>query len=384
MKDSDLPIYLDHNATTPLLPEVVEAMLPYLWEHFGNPSSGHVYGRRAREAVEAARAQVAALIGAEPQEIVFTSGGTEANNLAIRGVTAGLASKRHIVTSVIEHPATANPCRLIEHRGWEITWLGVDQTGRVQVDDVQNAVTDRTVLVTLMHANNETGTVQPIAEVSPAVHAAGALLHTDAAQSVGKVEVPVDELGVDLLSIAGHKLYAPKGVGALYVRTGVALEPVLRGAGHERGLRPGTENVASIVGLGVACEIARTTLAKESARVRALRDELWSLLHAHIPGLALNGHDTLRLPNTLNVRFPGARGSAVLAGASGIAASTGSACHEGGESASVVLLAMGLAADEALGSVRLSLGRATAAEDIHRAAEQLFRSWKELTEGVPS
>src|SRR3989339_736067 len=173
MKDSNLPIYLDHNATTPLLPEVVEAMLPYLWEHFGNPSSGHVYGRRAREAVEAARAQVAALIGPEPREIVFTSGGTEANNLAIRGVTAGLASKRHIVTSVIEHPATANPCRLIEHRGWEITWLGVDQTGRVQVDDVQNAVTDRTVLVTLMHANNETGKVQPIAEVSPAVHAAG-------------------------------------------------------------------------------------------------------------------------------------------------------------------------------------------------------------------
>ena len=384
MKDSDLPIYLDHNATTPLLPEVVEAMLPYLWEHFGNPSSGHVYGRRARDAVEAARAQVAALIGAEPQEIVFTSGGTEANNLAIRGATAALPEKKHIVTSVIEHPATANPCRLLERHGFGVTWLGVDQTGRVREEDVRQALTKGTGLVTVMHANNETGTLQPIADVSLAVHDAGVLLHTDAAQSIGKVEVPVDELGVDLLSIAGHKLYAPKGVGALYVRTGVAMEPVLRGAGHERGLRPGTENVASIVGLGVACEIARTTLAKESARVRALRDELWSLLHAHIPGLALNGHDTLRLPNTLNVRFPGVSGTAVLAGAPGIAASTGSACHEGGESASAVLLAMGLAADEALGSVRLSLGRATAAEDIHRAAELLIRSWKELAEGVPS
>ena len=376
MNRATAPIYLDHNATTPLLPEVVEAMLPYLREHFGNPSSGHVYGRRAREAVEAARAQVAALIGAEPREIVFTSGSTEANNLAIRGVTAGLASKRHIVTSVIEHPATANPCRLIEHRGWEITWLGVDQVGRVQVEDVLQAVNDRTALVTLMHANNETGTIQPVTEVAPAVHEAGALLHTDAAQSVGKVVVRVDELGVDLLSIAGHKLYAPKGVGALYIRKGVALEPVLRGAGHEHGLRPGTENVASIVGLGVACEIATASLAKESARVQALRDGLWSLLQAQIPALALNGHETLRLPNTLNVRFPGVRGSAVLAVAPGIAASTGSACHEGGESASAVLLAMGLAADEALGSVRLSLGRATTEEDIRRAADLLIVAWK--------
>jgi len=379
MKDSDLPIYLDHNATTPLLPEVVEAMLPYLWEHFGNPSSGHVYGRRARDAVEAARAQVAALIGAEPQEIVFTSGGTEANNLAIRGATAALPEKKHIVTSVIEHPATANPCRLLERHGFGVTWLGVDQTGRVREEDVRQALTKGTGLVTVMHANNETGTLQPIADVSLAVHDAGVLLHTDAAQSIGKVEVPVDELGVDLLSIAGHKLYAPKGVGALYVRTGVAMEPVLRGAGHERGLRPGTENVASIVGLGVACEIARTTLAKESARVRALRDELWSLLHAHIPGLALNGHETLRLPNTLNVRFPGVSGTAVLAGAPGIAASTGSACHEGGESASAVLLAMGLAADESLGSVRLSLGRATTAQGIRLAAERLIQAWKTLT-----
>jgi len=378
MKDGDLPIYLDHNATTPLLAEVVDAMLPYLRKHFGNPSSGHVYGRQARDAVEAARAQVASLIGATSAEIVFTSGGTEANNLAIRGTAASRPDRKHIVTSVIEHPATTNPCRLLEQHGWEVTWLGVDQAGRVYVDDVQHAVNERTSLVTLMHANNETGTLQPVAEVAPAVHEAGALLHTDAAQSVGKVALRVDQLGVDLLSIAGHKLYAPKGVGALYVRDGVTLEPMLRGAGHERGLRPGTENVASIVGLGVACEVAAASLAEESVRVRALRDKLWSLLQAQIPDLALNGHETQRLPNTLNVRFPGGLGSAVLAGAPGVAASTGSACHEGGESASAVLLAMGVTADEALGSVRLSLGRETTDEDVQRAAQMLVRAWKRL------
>jgi len=380
----DEPIYLDHNATTPLLPEVVDAMLPYLREHFGNPSSGHALGRRAREAVETARARVAALLGAAPGEIVFTSGGTEANNLAIRGATAARPDREHLVTSVIEHPATANPCRLLEQRSSKITWLGVDAHGRIRAEDVRQALTGGTALVTLMHANNETGTLQPIAEVAPAVHRAGALLHADAAQSVGKVDTRVDELGVDLLSIAGHKLYAPKGVGALYVREGVALEPVLRGAGHERGLRPGTENVASLVGLGVACEIAAASLAQEAARVRALRDRLWALLRAQIPGLALNGHETQRLPNTLNLRFPGVRGSAVLAGAPGIAASTGSACHEGGEAASAVLLAMGLAAGDALGSVRLSLGRSTTREDIDRAAELLLQSMRRLTSHLAS
>jgi len=371
----DDPIYLDHNATTPLPPEVADAMLPYLREHFGNPSSGHVYGRRARDAVDAARAQVAALIGAAPEEIVFTSGGTEASNLAIRGAAASRPDRRRIVTSVIEHPATSSPCWLLERRGWAVTWLPVDGTCRVRVDDVRRAVTGRTALVTLMHANNETGSIQPVAEISRAVRDAGALLHTDAAQSVGKVAVRVDELGVDLLSIAGHKLYAPKGVGALYVRTGVSLEPVLRGAGHERGLRPGTENVASIVGLGVACEIAAAALATESARIRSLRDELWSVLRARIPGIGLNGHETLRLPNTLNVRFPGTRGNAVPAGAPGIAASTGPACHEGGESPPAVLLAMGLSDDEALGSVRLSLGRATTVEDVRTAAGLLAEAW---------
>ncbi len=372
------PIYLDHNATTPILPEVVEAMLPYLREHFGNPSSGHAYGQRARQAVERAREQVAALVGAAPSEIVFTSGGTEANNLAIRGATA-LSPRRHVVTSVVEHPATANPCRLLEIQGFDVTWLPVDGTGRVRAADVRKAVGDGTALVTLMHANNETGTLQPVAEIAEAVHAAGALLHTDAAQSAGKVRVRVGELGADLLSVAGHKLYGPKGVGALYVRDGVALEPVLWGAGHERGLRPGTENVASIAGLGAACAAATASLDEEAARVLALRDGLWSSLGERIPGLALNGHPELRLPNTLNVRFPGVLGSAVLAAAPGIAASTGAACHAGGESASAVLLAMGLSADEALGAVRLSLGRGTTAADVRRAAEMLVTAWKSLS-----
>lgn len=370
------PIYLDNNATTQLPEEVVEAMSPYLRKHFGNPSSGHIYGRRAHDGVEAARARVASLIGATPREIVFTSGGTEANNLAIRGTVAPGSTRNHVITSVIEHPATMNPCRLLERQGFEVTRLGVDETGRVRSEEAKESLTDRTALVTLMHANNETGTIQPISEISPAVREAGALFHTDAAQSVGKVDVKVDDLGVDLLSIAGHKLYGPKGVGALYVRRGVILEPVLLGAGHEQGLRPGTENVGSIVGFGAACEIAANQLAEETARIRSLRDELWSLLQERIPGIALNGHESLRLPNTLNVRFPGVRGSALLAGAPEIAASTGSACHEGGESASAVLLAMGLDPDDAIGSVRLSLGRRTTRDDIMKATEVLTRSMR--------
>jgi cysteine desulfurase len=376
MSDAARPIYLDHNATTPLLSEVVEAMLPYLREHFGNPSSGHVYGRRAYDAVDRARHQVAALLGAAPEEIVFTSGGTEANNLAIRGVADAVGDKRHIVTSEIEHPATAEPCRLLQRLGWEVTWLPVDVAGRVRVEDVASAVVRTTTLVTIMHANNETGTIQPIREISEVAHAAGALMHTDAAQSAGKIPVRVDDLGVDLLSMAGHKLYGPKGVGALYVRKGTPLEPVIRGAGHEGGLRPGTENVASIVGLGVACQVARNGLEEEADRLRRLRDLLWDRLHGPIPDLVLNGHEQDRLPNTLNVRFPRASGSAVLEGAPELAASTGSACHEGHESASPVILAMGVSPKEALGSVRLTLGRGTTEDEVARAAAALVRSWR--------
>lgn len=372
------PIYLDHNATTPLLPGVVEAMLPYLREHFGNPSSGHVYGRRARAAVDAAREQVAALLGAAPDEVVFTSGGTEANNLAIRGVAAARPERRHVVTSNVEHPATERPCRALERQGWRVTRVAVDAEGQVPPADLEGALAADTALVTVMHANNETGVLQPIAALAEAARARGALVHTDAAQSVGKVPTEVAALGVDLLSVAGHKLYAPKGVGALYVRRGTPLEPLLLGAAHERGLRPGTENVASIVGLGAACEIARGSLAAESARVRGLRDRLWDVLRQGVPGLARNGHAEERLPNTLNVRFPGVRGSALLALAPAVAASTGSACHEGGETASAVITAMGVAPDAALGSVRLSLGRGTTAADVERAGAALVAAWARL------
>lgn len=370
-----LPIYLDHNATTPVDPAVVEAILPYLREHFGNPSSGHVYGLRAKQAVELAREKVAALIGSRPDEVIFTSGGTEANNLAIRGVLEG-CSRRHIVTSTVEHPATAEPCGLLERQGVEVTRVPVDSAGRVLPQEMRPFVRGDTALITIMLAQNEVGTLMPIAELAEIGHAQGARVHCDAAQAVGKIATDVDELGVDLLSIAGHKLYAPKGVGALYVRRGTAIAPVLLGAGHERGLRPGTENVPYIVGLGEACAIAMRDLEHEAERMRVLRDELWSLLSNGIPEIRLNGHATERLPNTLNVSFAGARGTEVLAGAAEIAASTGSACHAGEESPSAVLLAMGLSVDGALGAVRLSLGRSTTGQDILWAAQSLIRAWR--------
>ncbi len=369
------PIYLDHNATTPLLPEVVDAMLPYLREHFGNPSSGHVYGTRARSAVARARDQVAALLGCEADEIVFTSGGTEANNLAIRGAAEALSGRSHVVTSVIEHPATARPCAWLGEHGRRVSRLGVDAAGCVRVDEAREAMDADTALVTVMHSNNETGALQPIRELAALAHAAGALVHTDAAQSLGKLAVNVRALEVDLLSVAGHKLYAPKGVGALYVRRGTPLVPLVLGASHERGLRPGTENVASIVGLGAACEVLGRDLDAAASRMRGLRDALWERLAADVPGLRLNGHRELRLPNTLNIRFPEASGDAVLAGAPEIAAATGSACHEGQQTASAVILAMGVAPEDALGSVRLSLGRSTTQGDVARAAEALVRSW---------
>lgn len=374
------PIYLDHNGTTPLLPEVVEAMLPYLREHFGNPSSGHVYGVRAREAVDNAREQVAAVLDCDPDEIVFTSGGTESSNLAIHGVLEAVSAKdpkrRGIVTSVIEHPATEKPCAWLERSGHPVRRLGVDEHGRMRLADAETMIDGRTALLTVMHSNNETGVLQPIAELARLARDAGALVHIDAAQSVGKVPVGVGELDVDLLTIAGHKLYAPKGIGALYVREGTPLEPFMRGGGQEGGIRPGTENVASIAGLGAACAIALRDLDRAAARMKQLREDLWRRLADAIPGLALNGHPELRLPNTLNVRLPGASGDAVLAGAPEVAASTGSACHAGNTSASAVILAMGVAPDQALGSIRLTLGRGTCQEHIERAADSLIRAWQ--------
>lgn len=385
MTPAENPLYLDYNATTPLAPEVLEAMLPYLREHFGNPSSGHPYGRRARAAVEQARAQVAALVGARPEEIVFTSGGTEANNLAIRGAAA--ASRRTgILTTTIEHPATAAPCALLERQGWMVTRAGVDETGRVRPEGVAAALgefaPEECALLTVIHANNETGVLQPVAQLAALARARGVLVHADAAQSVGKVPVAVDALGVDLLSIAGHKLYAPKGVGALYVRRGTPLDPLLLGAGQERGVRPGTESVASVVALGAACELARATLSEEGRRLRGLRERLWTRLQANVPGLALNGHPTERLPNTLSVRFPGVRGSAVLVHAPEVAASTGSACHAGEESAPAVITAMGVDPSAALGTVRLSLGRGSTEAQVDAAAETLGRAWRRVSAEV--
>lgn len=377
------PIYLDHNATTPILPEAFDAMVPYLREHFGNPSSAHVYGTRTKEAVARAREQVASLLGASPDEILFTSGGTEANNLAIRGVTESPAPKPRVVTSVIEHPATARPCDWLERHGRRVTRLGVDGGGRVRVEEAASAIDGDTALITVMHSNNETGVLQPIAELARIARAAGALVHTDAAQSIGKVPVRVRELDVDLVSIAGHKLYAPKGVGALYVRRGTPLAPVLLGAGHERGLRPGTENVASIVGLGAACEVLGRDLEASAVRVTRLRELLREKLEAAVPGLGSNGHRELRLPNTLSVRFPGASGTAVLEGAPEVAASTGSACHEGHETASSVITAMGVAPAEAVGTVRLTLGRGTTEDEVARAADALARSWRRLGRSMP-
>ncbi|MCC7072627.1 MAG: cysteine desulfurase [Deltaproteobacteria bacterium] len=372
------PIYLDHNATTPLLPEVVEAMLPYLREHFGNPSSAHVYGARARSAVEQARDRVARLLGCDDDELVFTSGGTEANNLAIRGVAEARPERRHVVMTAIEHPATAEPCAHLERHGHRVTRLPVDADGRAALTPARDAIDDHTVMISVMHSNNETGVLQPVAELARLARARGALVHVDAAQSVGKVPVDVRALDVDLLSVAGHKLYAPKGVGALYVRRGTPLAPFVLGAGHERGLRPGTENVASIVGLAVACEAAARDQEALAARLLRQRDALWRRLAEAVPGLMLNGHPELRLPNTLNLCFPRVSGSRVLGGAAEVAASTGSACHDGHERASAVLLAMGVAPALALGSVRLTLGRGTSDDDVVRAADALARSWRRL------
>ncbi len=374
--NSTPPIYLDHNATTPVLPEVVDAMLPFLREHFGNPSSSHSFGQRTRHAIAHARDQVAQLLGCDADEIIFTSGGTEANNLAIRGVAEACPQRRHVVTTAIEHPATARPCTWLEQHGYRLTRIGVDADGITQLATTAAYVTDATVLITAMHSNNETGVLQPIRELATLAHAHGALLHTDAAQSIGKVPVHVRSLNVDFLSIAGHKLYAPKGIGALYVKRGTPIAPFMLGAGHEHGMRPGTENVASIVGLGLACEILGRDLDATATRLRILRDALWQQLAAAVPGLAINGHHEQRLPNTLNVRFPNSSGNRILNLAPGIAASTGSACHDGHDQASAVILAMGIDPTDALGSVRLTLGRATTRADVAQASAELIRAFQ--------
>ncbi|HEV3261744.1 MAG TPA: cysteine desulfurase family protein [Gemmataceae bacterium] len=370
------PIYLDYNATTPVDPSVREAMLPYLRDHFGNPSSAHVFGRQAHEAVDQARGQVAALLGAGPDEIVFTSGGSEASNHALKGaVFAHGVQGAHVITSAVEHPATLQPCAFLQRLGCRVTILPVDRYGCVDPEAVRAALDGKTVLVSIMHANNEVGTLQPIREIAALAHAGGAFMHTDAAQSVGKVPVDVNALGVDLLSVAGHKVYAPKGVGALYVRRGVKLEPLIHGAGHESGRRAGTENVPYVVALGMACEVARRSLPQAGDRLRRLRDRLWDQLRDALgEGVVLNGHPEQRLPNTLNVNFVGWVGAELLQAVPEIAASTGSACHEGTVCLSPVLQAMGVPAELGRGAVRLSVGRFTTEEEVDRAAEVLQKA----------
>lgn len=376
------PIYLDYNATTPLDPGVVEAMIPYLRDHFGNPSSTHGFGKTAHQAVTLARRQVAELLGAGPDEIIFTGGGSEASNQALKGVVfarpRGLfgrwAKDAHIITSAVEHPATLQPCAFLERLGCRVTILPVDQYGCVDPDAVRMALTRHTTLISIMHANNEVGTLQPIREITALAHERGVLVHTDAAQSVGKLPVDVNDLGVDLLSVAGHKLYAPKGIGMLYVRRGVRLEPLIHGAGHEGGLRAGTENVPYIVALGSACAIARQSLPQASERLRQLRDRLWDRLRAALgERIVLNGPPEKRLPNTLNVNFVGHVGAELLQAVPEIAASTGSACHEGSVCLSPVLQAMGVPPQLGRGAVRLSVGRCTREEEIDQAAEALLR-----------
>jgi cysteine desulfurase len=374
------PIYLDYNATTPLDPEVLAAMLPYLGEHFGNPSSNHVYGRTTHEAVELARGQVAELLGAQGHEIVFTGGGSEASNLALKGTffekaraARGPGSKScHIITSAVEHPATLQPCAFLERLGCRITRVAVDSTGRVDPDAVAGAIDDTTILISIMHSNNEVGTLQPIKEIASIARRHGVLVHADAAQSVGKIPVNVQDMGVDLLSVAGHKLYAPKGIGVLYVRHGVKLEPLIHGAGHELGRRAGTENVPYIVGLGKACELARQSLPAAGGRLGALRERLWQALRRGLGDrITLNGHPSLRLPNTLNVNFLGHVGAELLARVPEVAASTGSACHEGSVKLSPVLTAMGVRPEVGRGAVRLSVGRFTTEEEVDRAEKAL-------------
>jgi len=366
----DSAIYLDYNGTTPIDPEVAQAIVPYLTDHFGNPSSTHAYGRPAHQAMDEARRSVAEFIGASAEEIIFTGGGSESDNLAIQGVAMALKSRGHIITQTTEHPAVLKCCRYLQsHLGFNVTFLPVDRTGLVDPQALADAITPQTVLVSIMHANNETGTIQPIADLAAISHERGVLFHSDAAQSAGKVETKVDELGVDLLTLVGHKIYAPKGIGALYVRAGTPMDSVIHGASQERGHRAGTENVPYIAGLGVACRLANEKLETDMPRIRRLRDRLEQRLVSD--GWILNGHPVERLPNTLNMSKTGLDGEMILAHTPAIAASTGAACHAGRTEPSSVLLSMGISREQALGAVRLSLGRWTTEAQVDRTASAL-------------
>jgi cysteine desulfurase len=371
-------IYLDYNATTPVAREVAEAMMPYIVEDFGNPSSAHLIGKRAKEAMEGARAKVSRLLQCEPGELIFTSGGTESNNMVLKGVAWNLREKgRHIITSRIEHPSIINTVLFLMERGHEVTFIPVDTFGTVDPDDVRKEIRKDTILITVMHANNETGTIQPLSDIATVAREHGVLFHTDAAQSIGKIETKVSDLGVDLLTIAGHKLYAPKGVGALYIRRGVEVLPLMHGGGQERGLRAGTENVILNVGLGKACELIQGNLSEEVLRIKMLRDRLYEQIASAVPEAVLHGHPEQRLPNTLFISFPGMVGEEILKNIPDLCTSTGAACHDQLVSLSHVLGAMGVTKEVGMGAIRLSLGRPTTEDEVDQAARWLIEAVKD-------
>ena len=382
-------IYLDHNASTPLDPQVLEAMMQFYRESFGNPSSLHAYGRTCRQAIEEARKNVAQLIGAvDPLEIVFTSGGSEADNMAIKGICAArsLKGRGHIITSHVEHPAILATCEAMGKQGIETTYLPVDAYGRVSFEAVEEAITPRTILITIMHANNEVGTLQPLAQIGRIARKHGIPFHSDGVQSAGKIPVNVQELQADLFSLSSHKIYGPQGVGALYIRTGTRMAALIHGGPHERNRRAGTENTAGILGFGVACALARERLEADGRRIAALRDSLQEKIIASIPEVKINGHPTLRIPNTLNVSFRGVEGEVLLMNLDlkGIAVSTGSACHSGSTSPSHVLDALDLSLDEIQGSLRLSLGRCNEESHIDAVVECLSEAVQRIRSLSPS
>ncbi len=372
-------IYLDYNATTPVDPEVAAAMKPALDSMFGNPSSQHRFGLEARKMVETARNQVAALIGCTPEEIIFTSGGTESNNHAIKGVALAHRQKgRHIITSGIEHPAVLEVCRYLQKEGFEVSYIPVDSSGRILISVLEEAIRKDTILISVMHANNETGTIQPLAEIGRLARSRGIIFHTDAAQSAGKIACNVDELGVDLLSIAGHKLYGPKGIGALYIRQGTQVEKLMHGADHEGNRRAGTENVPEIVGLGKACALAQRDLLENQEKMRQARDLLWKQVSSALPAIKWNGSAELCLPNTLSVSFPGMIAGTLLSALEGIAASAGAACHTGDQAVSHVLDAMGVDVSDAMGTIRFSTGKNTDKDEIRKAAGMIVKVVRSL------
>ncbi|MGD9489448.1 MAG: selenide, water dikinase SelD [Calditrichaceae bacterium] len=366
------PIYLDYNATTPIDPRVAEKMLPFINEHFGNPSSSHIFGTNAKKAVDHARNQVAEMLHARFEEVIFTSGGSESNNYAIKGAALAYRHKgNHIITTAIEHPAVIQVCRYLETQGFQVTYLPVDHNGLVDPADVKNAMTPQTILISVMHANNEVGTIQPVREIADIAHEHGIIVHSDCAQSVGKIPARVDELNVDLLSIAGHKLYAPKGIGVLYIRTGVKLEKLIHGADHEMNLRGGTENVIEIAGLGEACELITENLDKYREHMLKTRNELENSLKERFPFIQINGHPEKRLPNTSSVSFKGIEANLILSGLKNVAASAGAACHSDKIDVSAVLEAMKVPLEYAMGTIRFSVGRFTTIQDIRAAAQEI-------------